>query len=158
MQGPSFEQTWIPFTRGCFVPSLLENWPWVLEKIFKFRYCILLFRTYLTWKRVGPFIWTNLSPHNPRVLCAKFSWNMHTGSSEEDFLNLVNVFSPFFNHLPFKKTRPLVWTNLYLLHPGMLCAKFGWNWPSGSGEENENVKRLQQRWQWTNFDQNLRLG
>ena len=25
----------------------------------------------------------------------------------------------------------------------MLCAKFGWNWPSGSGEEDENVKRLQ---------------
>ena len=21
----------------------------------------------------------------------------------------------------------------------MLCAKFGWNWPSGSGEEDENV-------------------
>ena len=25
----------------------------------------------------------------------------------------------------------------------MLCAKFGWNWPSGSGEEVENVKSLQ---------------
>ena len=22
----------------------------------------------------------------------------------------------------------------------MLCAKFSWNWPSGSGEEDENVK------------------
>ena len=25
----------------------------------------------------------------------------------------------------------------------MLCAKFGWNWPSGSGKEDENVKSLQ---------------
>ena len=25
----------------------------------------------------------------------------------------------------------------------MLCAKFGYNWPSGSGEEDENVKSLQ---------------
>ena len=25
----------------------------------------------------------------------------------------------------------------------ILCAKFGWNWPSGSGEEDENVKSLQ---------------
>ena len=25
----------------------------------------------------------------------------------------------------------------------MLCTKFGWNWPSGSGEEVENVKSLQ---------------
>ena len=24
-------------------------------------------------------------------------------------------------------------------------AKFGWNWPSGSGEENENVKSLPQQ-------------
>ena len=25
----------------------------------------------------------------------------------------------------------------------MLCAKFGWNWPSGSGEEDEIVESLQ---------------
>ena len=29
-----------------------------------------------------------------------------------------------------------IWTNLNPLHPRMLCAKFGWNWPSGSGEED----------------------
>ena len=28
------------------------------------------------------------------------------------------------------------------LHPRMLCTKFGWNWPSSSGED-ENVKSLQ---------------
>ena len=26
----------------------------------------------------------------------------------------------------------------------MLCAKFGWNWPSGSGEEDENGKNFRQ--------------
>ena len=40
-----------------------------------------------------------------------------------------------------------IWTNLNPLQPRMLCAKFGWNWPSGSGEEDENVKHLRQR-QW----------
>ena len=35
--GPSFEQNWIYITRGCFVPSLLEISPVVLEKkIFEF--------------------------------------------------------------------------------------------------------------------------
>ena len=29
--------------------------------------------------------------------------------------------------------------NLNPLHPRMLCAKFGWNWPSGSREEYKNV-------------------
>ena len=33
--GPSFEQTWIPFTQGCFVPSLVEIGPVVLEKKMK---------------------------------------------------------------------------------------------------------------------------
>ena len=28
-----------------------------------------------------------------------------------------------------------------------LCAKFGWNWPSGSRKEDENVKSLQTDWQ-----------
>ena len=30
-QGPSFEQTWIPSTQGCFLPSLLEIDPVVLK-------------------------------------------------------------------------------------------------------------------------------
>ena len=34
-RGPSFEQTWIPFTQGCFVPSLVEIGPVVLEKKMK---------------------------------------------------------------------------------------------------------------------------
>ena len=41
---------------------------------------------------------------------------------------------------PWKRVGPFIWTNL---NP-MLCAKFGWNWPSGSGEEDENVKSLWQ--------------
>ena len=32
---PSFEQTWIPFTQGFFVPSLFEIGPVVLEKKIK---------------------------------------------------------------------------------------------------------------------------
>ena len=58
---------------------------------------------------------------------------------------------------PWKRARPFIWTNLNPLHPRMLGAKFGWNWPSGSGEEDENVKSLRrlrqqqqrqrQRWQ-----------
>ena len=42
-------------------------------------------------------------------------------------------------------------------YPRMLCAKFDWNWPSGFGKENKNVKSLQWQQQQTtvrtNFDQ-----
>ena len=40
-RGPSFQQPWIPFTQGCFAPSLVEIGSVVLEKkIFEFRQCI----------------------------------------------------------------------------------------------------------------------
>ena len=85
--GPLFEQTWIPFTQGCFVRSLVEIGPVVLEKkILKF----LLFRYYLPLEKDMVF-------HSKK--------------------------------------------NLTPLHLRMLCAKFGWYWPSGSGEGNENLNR-----------------
>ena len=72
-QGSSFEQTWIPFTKRCFVLSLVEIGPLVLQKMILnlsmyFRYFVMI----SPWKRAGPFIWTNLNPLHPRMLCAKF--------------------------------------------------------------------------------------
>ena len=37
---------------------------------------------------------------------------------------------------------PFVWTNLNPLYQGIICARFAWNWPSGSLED-EYVKSLQ---------------
>ena len=95
------------------------------------------------WKRVGPFIWTNLNPFYPRMLCAKFGWNCPSGSGGEDFLITSIYFRYFVIISPWKRAVPFIWTDLNPLHPRMLCAKFGWNWPSGSEEEDENVKSLQ---------------
>ena len=36
---------------------------------------------------------------------------------------------------PWKRVGPFIWIKLNPLHPRMHCDKFGWNWPSGSGEE-----------------------
>ena len=46
------------------------------------------------WKRAGPFIWTNLNPIHPRILCAKFGWNWPSGSGE-DFSNSSMYFNYF---------------------------------------------------------------
>ena len=54
-------------------------------------------------KRAGPFMWTNLNPLYPRMLCAKFGWNWPSGSGQEDFLNFLNAFSLFLNYLPLEK-------------------------------------------------------
>ena len=37
---------------------------------------------------------------------------------------------------PWERAGPFIWTNLNPLHQRMLCAKFGWNSPSGSGGED----------------------
>ena len=62
--------------------------------------------------------------------------------------NLRRCLNVFIKTLHLSYSSPFVkrvWlfikTNLNPLHPKMLCAKFGWNWPSGSGED-ENVKSL----------------
>ena len=92
----SIVQTWIPIAQGCFVPSLDDIGPVILEEISKFRHVFSLFRNISLLKWTWLSIWTNLNPHPPSMHCAKFR----------------------------------------SLHPKMFYAKFTWNWPSGSGEED----------------------
>ena len=105
--------------------------PYKQENVFS------LFPCYHPWKRIWPFIWTNLNPLHPRMLCAKFGRNWPSGSGEKDFkIFAISLLSPLRkgHGLSFEK-------NLTPLHPRMLCAKFGWYWPSGSGEGNENLNK-----------------
>ena len=53
------------------------------------------------------------------------------------FLNNVNVYFRYFLIIsPLKRAGRFIWTHSNSLHSRMLCAKFGWNWLSGSGEED----------------------
>ena len=45
------------------------------------------------WKKLGPFICTNLNLLHPRMLCAQWFWWSR-------FLNFVNIFSLFCYYLP----------------------------------------------------------
>ena len=47
-------------------------------------------RNYLPLEKGGPFIWTNLIPLYPRMLCTKFGRNWPGGSGEEN--ENVNVY------------------------------------------------------------------
>ena len=84
------------------------------------------------WKRTWPFNWINLNPLHPRMLVP------NTGSGEKDFKNFVNVLLLFRNYIPLEKGTTL--------QARMIWAKFGWNWPSGSGEEDENVNIWTNKW------------
>ena len=90
----------------------------------------------------GPLFLETQIPFTKNVLCQvllKFAqWFLR-----RRFLNFVNVFSLFRDHLPLEKGVALHFDKLESLYPRILCAKFGWNWPSDSWEGDENVKSLQ---------------
>ena len=48
----------------------------------------------------------------------------------------------FHNYLPLEKGGAFIWTNLNPLHPRMLWAKFGWNLPSSSWEEDFSISSM----------------
>ena len=134
MCAPSFKQTWVSFTQGCFVPSL-----WLLGR--KFLNLVNLFspfRNHLLLEKSVALHSKKLESSLPKnALCqvwlklAKWFWRI--------FLNFVNVFSLFRNYLPLEKVGPFIWTDLNSLHPRMISAKFTWNWLSGSGKEDFKI-------------------
>ena len=81
-QGPSFDQTRIPLTKWCFVPSLVEIGLVILLKIFIFLNFVNVFSLL-----ASPNIWTNLNSLHTRMRC----------------VNFVTVFLLFRYHLPLEK-------------------------------------------------------
>ena len=70
------------------------------------------------------------------MLWAMFGWNWPSDSGEDfQILSIYTCPLLFLYHLPLKRLWPFIWINFNSLHPRMLCAKFGWNWLSGSIEE-----------------------
>ena len=100
VNGSSFEQTWIPFTKGCIVPNLVEIGPAVLEmKIFKFINVFSLFCNYLPLKKGWALHLNKLESSSPNeVLC--HVWLKLAESFWKRFLNFVNVLSLFLIYLP----------------------------------------------------------
>ena len=136
---------WTNYTQGCFVPSFVEIGPVLVEKNFFFLNFIIIlhFRFYLPLELSVALQLIKLESSLPRMDCAKFGWNSTSGSGGEDFLISSMYFCSFVIISPWKKAGPFIWKNLNPLYPKLLYAKFGWNWSSGSGEEDKNVKSLQ---------------
>ena len=72
---------------------------------------------------------------NP-VVTQNFRISTVHGSREKDFQTWYMYFCKFVIISSWKRAWHFIWIYLNSLHPKMLCAMFGWNWPSGSGEED----------------------
>ena len=52
------------------------------------------------------------------------------------FLNDPTLFLDFCDYLPFEKDMAIDLYNFEFPYLRMICAKFDWNWPAGSREED----------------------
>ena len=122
------------------MPSLVDICLLVLERnIFKFNQCIFAYFVIISaLENVWSLIWPNLFPFTQ----VKFVPSpVETGQVvlEKKF----KFSSTYFHHFVVMGMAHNLKRKLNLFQQRMLCARFGWNWPSGSGAEAETVKNLQ---------------
>ena len=124
------------------------GWNWLSnsggEYFFNFVNVFSLFHYYLPLEKGAALHLKKLESHSPKdTLCQVWLNLAQWFLRRKCFLISSMYFHYFVIISPLKMAAPFIWTNLNLLHQRMLCAKFGWNWPSGTGEEDENGKRLE---------------
>ena len=144
----------------CQVWLKLAQWFWrrIFDSLLYYRYFVI----FSPWERAVSFI-IKLESHSPKDACAKVWLKLAEWfwKKKPDFSNFVYEF-PLFRYYvlggggwrrrffkisfmyicyfvifsPWKRAWPLIWINLKPHHPRMHSAKFGWNWPSGSWEDD----------------------
>jgi hypothetical protein len=124
----------------------LACWFWRRRFLKNFRR-LLLFHYYLPLEK-GYFLRLNKleSPPPKDDLCqvwlklVKWFWRRFLNDSAHfydylhfDWLIIYGFTSPL--RIFQKRTWLFIWTNLNSLHPKIICLKFDWIWPAGSGED-----------------------
>ena len=111
-----FEHSWMSFTQGCFVPSLVEIVPVGLKKkIFKFCQCIFAISLLShLWKRPGSFIWI---PFTKGCFVTRLVKIDFVVLDKKNFFKFRQCIIS-----PWKRAGPFVWTNFNPLYPRIFCA------------------------------------
>jgi hypothetical protein len=115
------------------------DWIWLCgsgEYYQKFSVYFYYFAIISPWRRVSPFIWTNLNPP-PSVWFVVSLVRIDTVVLEKMFKwpQPNPIFYIFLIISPLKRSWPFIWTNLNSLYPKKINTKSGWNWPSGSEDD-----------------------
>ena len=131
------------------------GWNWLCsgdKDFYKFHLCISTIFYHLPLEK-GLALHLNkfVNSLNWRMLCAKFGWHWLRGSGEKDFQILSMHFRYFVIISPWERAWSFIWRNFNPLYPRMSCAKFGWNWPCGSGERTKMWKVFEDKFQSQKF-------
>ena len=81
------------------------------------------------------YILLNLESPSPMDALCQICFKLTQWFESRKFLILSMYFRYFVIICPWKLAWPFIITNLNSLYPRMLCAKFSWNWSSGSEEK-----------------------
>ena len=108
----------------------------------------IMYFCYFSWistlRRAWPFIWKKkLESSSPKNALSQVWLKLAQWFWRRRFLKVVNSFFPPIIS-PLGKAWSFIWINWNPLHPGILCAKFGWDWSSGSGEKTKMWKVYRQ--------------
>ena len=95
-------QTWILFSQGCFVQSLVKLPQWFWRRwFFKFVNVFWLFHNFSLWKELALHLNKLESPSPKDALCQV--WLKLAPLFWRTFFKFVNVFSQYRNYLPLEK-------------------------------------------------------
>ena len=104
--GPSFEQTWIPFTQGCFVTIWVKLAQWFWKRRFlNFINVFMLFCNYLPLEMGVALRLNKFESPSPKDALCQVWLKLAQWFCRRRFFNFVNVFSQFCNNLPLEKSK-----------------------------------------------------
>ena len=129
----------LPKVALCQVWMKMVQWFWRIRFLRVF-HLFSLFRNNLPFEKGVALHLDKLESHLPRDTLCQFWLKLAQWFLSKRFLKIVYLYLLLPNDLPLGKGVALHLNKLESPHLAILCAKFGWIWPSGSEEEDEMWK------------------
>ena len=104
---------------------------WLLGKFFKVVkdfHCVAII---YSWRNAGKFEF----PSPKKTFVLSLVEISPANIEEKTFKKYIYIYYVVPIISPEQMAKPVIWCRLNPLYSKIFCAKFGWNWPSGSGEE-----------------------
>ena len=156
-RGLTFEQLLFSSNKKCFVPSLFEIGPVILEeKSFKFLWCIFSIFYYLSLEKGVALYLNKLESHSPKNVLCQIWVGIAPVVLQKKILKILSMYFCYFI-ITCMSPWLIIWTKLNPHTQEKFVQIFYWNWPSGSGEKKWKYAAGQMDRQTTDNKQSEKL-